>query len=108
VSIPRLFAMMIAFSLLFAPLAMNRVMAAAPASSHSQMTEDGHCQPADEGKTDKAMAKPCCVAMCATAAVIAEASLGEPITDRLPSFAALASVHRGMLREIATPPPRLA
>ena len=109
VILSRLFAMFIAFSLMFGPLAMDRAMAAAPASSHSQMTDDGHCKPADNGKTGKAMPKPCCAAMCAAAVVVVpEASASEPLFARLPVIATAASFHRGVLSEIATPPPRRA
>ena len=103
----RLFAMLIALSLLFGPLAMDRAMAAAP-PSHSQTTDDGHCPPADDDKADKAMAGPCCAAMCATAAVVPGASASEPLFDRLPASPASANFHRGVLSEISTPPPRLS
>ena len=108
VILPRLFAILIALSLLFGPLVMDRAMAAAPASSHSQMVDDGHCKPADDGKAEKAMAKPCCAAMCATAAVVPEASASEPLFARLSATPAPAPFHRGVLSEISTPPPRLA
>ncbi len=108
VILSRLFALFIALSLLFGPLAMDRAMAATPAASHSQMTEDGHCQPADEGKADKATSKPCCAAMCATAAVVPEASASEPLFARLLAIPAPPAYHRGVLSEIATPPPRFA
>lgn len=104
----RLFAMLIAISLLFGPLAMDRAMAAAPASNHSQMTDDGHCRPADDGKPDKVMPGPCCAAMCATSAVMPEASASELLFERLPASLAPAGFHRGVLSEIATPPPRFA
>ena len=107
VIVPRLFALFIALSLLFGPLAMDRAMAAAPAG-HAQMTDDGHCQPAEKGQPDKAMAKPCCAAMCATPAIVPEASASEPLFGRLPASPASASFHRGVLSEISTPPPRVS
>ncbi|MCY7280545.1 MAG: hypothetical protein LH610_06545 [Sphingomonas bacterium] len=108
VILSRLFAMFIALSLLVGPLAMNRAMAATPAASHSQMTDDGHCQPADEGKADKAMSKPCCAAMCATQAVVPESSPSEQVFTRLPAIAVPMSFHREVLGELATPPPRFS
>lgn len=108
VTLPRLFALFIALSLLFGPLAMNRAMAASPSSSHSQMTDDGHCQPADDGKPDKAMSKPCCAAMCATPAVVPVSSPSEQVFTRLPAIAIPTSFHREVLGELATPPPRFA
>lgn len=107
VSVTRIFAFFVALSLLFGPLAMDRAMAAAPASRHSQMKHDGHCQPADNGKTDKAKS-PCCAAMCATSAVVPQASPSERIFARLPAIAAPAHFRRGVLSELATPPPRRA
>jgi len=98
---------MIAVSLLFGPLLMDRAMAAAPAS-HSQMTDDEHCQPTDNGQSHKAMPKPCCAAMCATAAVVPEAPATEAHFDRLAATPSPASFGRGVLSEIATPPPRIS
>ena len=108
VILSRLFAVFIALSLLLGPLTMGRAMAAAPASGHSQMTDDGHCQPAEEGKADKAMSEPCCAAMCSTSALAPQARTGELRFDRLAAVSASASFHRGVLSEISTPPPRLA
>ena len=104
VILSRLVAMFIALSLMVGPLAMDRAMAAAPATSHSQMTAKGHCQPASEGKADKGIAEPCCAAMCATSAVVPQASASEPLFDRLQATSAPAGFHRGVLSEIATPP----
>lgn len=109
----RFFAVFIALSLLFGPLAMDRAMAAALASSHSQMSDAskklvGHCQPTDQDKTHKAVSKPCCAAMCATAAVVPQASASERLFEPLLANPAPASFHRGVLSEIATPPPRVA
>ncbi len=104
----RLFALIIALSLLLGPLAMDHAMAAAPAASHSQMADNGHCQPADEGKVDKAMSKPCCGAMCAAPAVVPDCMPCEQLFMRLSAIARPTSFHRGVLTELATPPPRVA
>lgn len=108
VILSRLFAIFIALSLMFGPLAMDQAMAAAPASSHSQMTDKGHCPSADADKNDKATSKPCCAAMCATPAVVPQSQDSEPLIDRLAASPARASFHRGVLRNISTPPPRVA
>ena len=103
----RLFAMFIALSLMFGPLAMDRAMAAVPAASHSQMSAEGHCPPAADDMADKEMS-PCCAAMCATAAVVPQSQVSEPMFYRLAGTAAPASFHRGVITEISTPPPRIS
>jgi len=103
-SLPRLFAIFLALSLLFGPLAMDRAMAAAPAAGHSQMMDDGHCD-TDEGATDKAMPDQCCAA---TAAVAPEVLADEMLFTRLAVTPATSRFHRGVLSEISTPPPRLS
>ena len=108
VIVSRLFAVLVAFSLMFGPLAMDRAMAAVPAASHDQMSADGHCPPAADDIADKAMSKPCCAAMCATAAVVPQSQSIEPMFDRLAASTAPASFHRGVLSEISTPPPRIS
>ena len=109
VSIIRLFAFFVALSLLFGPLAMEHAMAAAPTSDHSQMANDDHCEPADEGKADKAEPKLCCTAMCATAALVwPQAGTSEPSFVRLAVTAAPVSFPSGLLSETSTPPPRLS
>ncbi len=109
VIIARLFAFFVALSLMFGPLVMDRAMAAMPASDHSQMVKDGHCDPADEGQKDKGVTKSCCAAMCATPIVVMpQSEISEPPFDRLATTAAPADFHRGVLSEISTPPPRLS
>ena len=108
VVLSRLFAIFIALSLMFGPLAMDRAMAAVPVASHNQMSADGHCPPAADDFADKAMSKPCCAAMCATAAVVPQSQSIEPMFDRLAASSAPANFHRGVLSEISTPPPRIS
>ncbi len=109
VIISRLFALFVALSLLFGPLAMDRAMAAAPGSDHAQMAKDEHCDPAKDGKADKADSKSCCGAMCAAAAIaVPQVATSEPLFDRLAASSALKSLTRGIPSEISTPPPRLA
>ena len=105
VILPRLFTILLALSLLFGPLAMNRAMAAAPASSHAQMADDGHCAPEEEGNSDPAMKDGCCAA---TSAVAPQASVDQLEFARLPAIAANSTFDRGVLSEISTPPPRPA
>ena len=113
VSITRLFAFFIALSLLFGPLAMDRAMASSPVQNHSQMGGEPkatlyHCQPADQNKAHKAMPKSCCAAICATIAVMPQALANERLFATILAIPAPASFHRGVLSEIATPPPRTA
>jgi hypothetical protein len=112
VIISRLIAMFVALSLLFGPLAMDRAMAAAPAAGHqmgdASKSMAGHCEPRKQDKPHKALAKPCCAAMCATAAVLPHASSSEQLFERLLATPAPPAFRRGILSEIATPPPRFA
>ena len=103
------FAILIAFAMLFAPLAMQTgiAMAMAPADHQSQMMDQGHCsdQPA-EGTDGKTMAKSCCVAMC-TAVAVAAPSLVEPLAfGRVLDRPSLDRCHHSYLAKLATPPPR--
>jgi len=111
VSIPRLFAILVAVAMLFAPVAMQSgsAMAAMPSDHHSEMTSSGHCggQPAKhDGQQRPDM--PCCAAMCAPSVLPTQAG-----SELLP-FASLAAVPdapafpRGVLSEISTPPPRVS
>ena len=111
VSIRPLFAILIAFAMLFAPLAMQTgaAMAMAPADHHAQMMESGHCgeQPA-KSQDGKMVDKSCCAAMCAAVAVApavtAEPDTYAPTVDR----PALDQFQRSYLAELPTPPPRRA
>lgn len=106
------FATMIAFALLFAPVAMQSgaAMASSMPSNHtSQMIDKGHCgETSEDGKSGMAGGELCCVAMCSAVAV-APAATVKP-------FAFLTSVERpaldqpghSFLAELATPPPRRA
>ena len=111
VSFRPFYAMLIAFALLFAPLAMQSgaAMAMAPADHQAQMMETGHCgeQPA-KSHDGKAMDKSCCAAMCAAVAVApsvkAEPHALAPSVQR----PALDQCQHSFLAELPTPPPRLA
>ena len=106
-----LFAMLIVFGILFAPLAMQggTAMAMAPADHHTKMTEKGHCgeQPA-KNHDGKMMDKPCCAAMCAAIAVAPPSEIGLPAPAPSVEHAALDPFQRSFLAELPTPPPRRA
>lgn len=111
VSIRPLFAILIAYAMLFAPLAMQSgaAMAMAPADHNAQMMETGHCseQPA-KSHNGKMVDKSCCAAMCAAVAV-APAVTTEPDTyARTVDRPATDQFQRSYLAELPTPPPRRA
>lgn len=107
-----LFVMLIAFAMLFAPLALQSgaAMAMAPATDHhAQMMNSGHCgeQPAKDhhGKT---VDKSCCAAMC-TAIAIAPTPMSEPqVFASSIERPSLIQFNHSFLAELPTPPPRLA
>lgn len=107
VSIPKLFAILLALSVLFGPAVTGAAMAAAPHQG-MQMMEVGHCQspPSKSGDHDKMGDKNCCIAMCTAVAVAP--SVPAEITEPRRQMAQFASpkAYHGLLAEIATPPPR--
>ncbi|WP_423140836.1 hypothetical protein ACOYW6_08165 [Parablastomonas sp. CN1-191] len=112
-SLSRFLTILVAFSLLFGPPAMERAMAAVPALHHAQMSSESkvmasHCHSGQHDKTQKAPSEPCCAAMCATAGILPDAIIGEQLFIQLAAVPALVRVHRGVLSEIVTPPPRTA
>lgn len=109
VSLRRLFAVLIAVAMLFAPLALRSgsAMAVAPANHHSQIMEKEHCgeQP---GKDGKSAGKSCCAAMC-TAVAVAPVSPVEPFAFPLSiERPSLAQSSHSYLAKLPTPPPRRA
>ena len=106
-----LFAMMIAFAMLFAPLAMQSgsAMAMAPADHHAQMMKSGHCgeQPATD-HDGKLVDKSCCVAMCTAIAVAPVVPVEPHAFAKIMDRPSLTPVHHGFLAELPTPPPRRA
>ena len=111
VSIRPFFAILIAFAMLFAPLAMRSgsAMAMVPADHQSQMMDKGHCgdQPAKD-KDGKAMGKSCCVAMCTAVAVTAVSAVEPLAFARVVGRPSLEQFHHSYLAKLATPPPRRA
>jgi len=105
----RLFALLLALTMAFAPLGMPAMAETAiPASHHGAMAGPEHCdhQPQPDGH-HQAADKGCCAAMCIAVVVpagfaqqaIYHASRERPVSDE---------DRRGFLSEIATPPPKLA
>ena len=111
VSISRLFAILIAAAMLFAPFAMQSgsAMAAMPSDHHSQTMSKDHCegQPTTE-KDTKSAEKDCCAAMCAASALPTQARPGEVKFSRLLAVPGTVTLYRGILSEISTPPPRVS
>ena len=110
-NIQRLFAVLLAVAVLFAPAITRAGEARASVPEHSaQMMEAGHCQspPSDTEEDDKAAEKSCCVAMCAGVAVTAPTAVGGSGPAPAPAISAIDSLHRNYLGEIATPPPKFA
>ena len=107
VSLCKLFAILIAMSVLFAPAVTTTAMAAAP-DHGMQIMEAGHCQapPARSGDHGKMDGKNCCISMC-TAVAVASSIPAEAAQPRrqMHQFVAPRTYH-GLLAEIATPPPR--
>lgn len=107
----RLFAILIAVAMLFAPLAMQSgsAMAMAPTDHHAQMMDKGHCgeQPAT-GKDGKSAEKSCCAAMCTAIAVTPVASLEPHSFHRQVDRPAPSQFRHGFLAKLPTPPPRRA
>ena len=107
VSIRKLFAILVALSVLSAPSITGAAMAAAP-HHDMQMMEGQHCQapPSKSGDHDKMGGKNCCISMC-TAVAVAPSAPAETTGPRqqVAEFVPPKTYH-GLLAEIATPPPR--
>jgi len=108
VTIRTLFALFAALAVLIAPLSSPAYAAvAAGHDHHAQMAADGHCKikPNSDSK-DKAPAKDCCVATCASLAVAPSGTERELEPRPEPAIFTFATHRLGYLGEIATPPPR--
>jgi hypothetical protein len=103
--IPRLFAILVALLVLFAPGVASAAMAADP--HDAQIMEAGHCQmPPSSGAHDKMAGKSCCIAMCMALAVAPwTPSDATPPRQQIAQFPSPKAYH-GLPAEIATPPPR--
>jgi hypothetical protein len=111
VSAHRLFAILVAFALLFAP-SMTTAAMGGPASGHQMpmMDRGSHCQMPVGGSSDhhKSDAKSCCVWMCMALAVRPQSAAAIGIVPQAPPRFSAAPAPVGYLGEIATPPPRNA
>lgn len=109
VSLRPIFAMMIAFAMLFAPVAMpTGAMAMTPAGDHSQVMASEHCgDRSSDDKDSKATGKSCCAAMCAAVAIAPGSPVEPAIFARAVERPALEQFRHGILAKLPTPPPRL-
>lgn len=108
-SIRRLFAILVAVAVLFAPAFTGAGIATAAVSDHhAKMMEKGHCDSATGEEQGEPADMSCCGAMCMAVAV---APSGTPITKPLIGSVPVGSLHSfqtGSPAELATPPPRPA
>ena len=114
-SIQKLFASLIAVSVMLAPTLARAGEAYVAAPNHQmQMMEAGHCKSSpsgtqdNSGTHDKSMAKSCCIAMCMALAVVPSAPAHSRMPARIVTIFLAPSFRIGLPAEIATPPPRLA
>jgi hypothetical protein len=109
VSMQKLFAVLVALAVLFAPAftRAGEAFAAVP-DHHAQMMEAGHCHtpPSGSGGDDKAPAKSCCISMCMGIAITPTAPVNDGHLKPEPAVFAVPTLHLSYLGEIATPPPR--
>lgn len=107
VSIRKLFAIILALAVLFAPAVTNAAMAATP-HHDMQMMEAGHCKTPPSGTRhhEQSDGKSCCISMCMAVAVAPSAPTElVPPRQQIAQFA-LPKTYHGLPAEIATPPPR--
>ena len=106
-SIRRLFAILLALAVLFAPAVTASASAAEP-SHDMQMMRVGHCQGPMPGSPDKNAGKTCCISICMGVALSPLAPQAEAsVQIASPEFAAPVSLT-GLPTELPTPPPRLS
>ena len=108
-SIRRLFAMLLALVVLFAPAVTASASAADP-SHDMQMMQVGHCQGPMSGGADhdRNAGKTCCISICMGVALSPLAPEAEASVQLAsPVFAAPVSLT-GQPTELPTPPPRLS
>jgi hypothetical protein len=108
VSIRKLFALLLALAMLFAPAVTYAAMPMAMGQGGMQMMAMGPCE-APPSKTDhKSPAKNCCMAMCMAIAVAPDAPVALLEPRHAASYFAAPTSWHGHLGETATPPPRIA
>ena len=108
VSIAKLFALLVAVALLFAP-AFSRAGEAFAAvhNQHVQVLEAGHCQtPPDSSDQDQAPTKSSCISMCMGIALAPTTPISQTELAPASAISVVPALHLSYLGEIATPPPR--
>lgn len=109
VSIRSLFAVLIALAMLVAPT-LAEAGAAADTQGHQMLMMDhsSHCQAPISGSADhhKSDGKSCCVSTCVALAVAPAAPVESVAAPGQLAHFAPPKTYRGLLTEIATPPPR--
>ena len=106
--IQKLFAILFALAVLFAPAFSRFDAAYAAVPNHrAQLMDSGHCQmpPSQSGDHDKA-AKDCCISMCMAVAIAPAVPAQQSDLKPVPAVFAVPTIHLPYLGEIATPPPR--
>ena len=101
VSIQKLFATLVALSMLLAPAA---------ARAGELAMDAGHCQmpPASSSDHEKRTGKSCCISMCMAFAIQPSAPATEKLTEAAPASFVISSFHVLSPGELATPPPKLS
>jgi hypothetical protein len=106
-----LLGILLAVAASFAPLTVGVGPAMAAAAEHHATMDSSavHCADQSQPDTpDQPAGKACCAGGCMAAATL-PAAIGEPVALCRPRLLPSAEqFHRGTLREIATPPPRLS
>lgn len=109
-SIRKLFGVLIALAMLFAPSAVAAEQMATMPGHDMQMMEMGHCDapPSKTADHDKNAGKSCCISMCMAVAVTHDAPVTDVAVEHAATYFAVPQFWHGYLGEIATPPPRTA
>jgi hypothetical protein len=106
-SIRKLFAILLAVAVMFAPAFTTVAMAsAAVPDHHAQMMDKGHCDKPTGEDQNKPADMSCCGAMCMAVAVTpGSIAFGKPPHGEVPAES-LSAFQTGIPAELATPPPR--
>lgn len=110
-SIRKLFGLMVALTVLFAPSVASAAERGMTMADHQvQMMEMGHCEspPSSRGHQDRSAGHSCCISMCMGVAAAPAALAMEVLPQPSPANFKLSVLHLPQLVEIATPPPRFS
>ena len=110
VSIRRLFAIVVALSVLFAPAAALAGEMHGPTHDGMRMMSVGHCQmpPSNSSDHDKMAGKNCCISMCMAVAIQPSVPQIDKFSEQAPALFAIPAFQIGGPGELATPPPKLS